>query len=98
MVQFIKARREGGEKISFSSHGSNQKAIFSTMAAADGSLGRSSEDQQDTAVVVVGRRATLDPKTRDSRITQDHKLYISLYRHPSNPKEWALMKRKGTVF
>lgn len=27
----------------------NQKAVFSTMAAADGSLGRSSEDQQDTA-------------------------------------------------
>lgn len=35
--------------------GPNQKVVFPTMAAADVSLGRSSEDQQDTAAVEVGR-------------------------------------------
>lgn len=53
MVQFIKAEREGGEKLSSSSHGLKQKAIFPTIAAADGSLGRSSEDQQDSAAAEV---------------------------------------------
>ncbi len=55
MMQFIKAGREGGKKLSSSSHGLDQKAIFPTIAAADGSLGRSSEDQQNTAAAVVGR-------------------------------------------
>lgn len=57
MVQFIKAGEEEGEEISSSSHGPIQQAKFSTMAAADGSLGRSSEKQLDTAEAV--RQGTL---------------------------------------
>lgn len=53
-VQFIKVGRgRGGEKLSSSSHGPHQKNIFPTMAAADGSLGRSSEDQRDAAAAAV---------------------------------------------
>lgn len=76
MVQFIKAKRESSEKLSSSSHGLNQKAIFPAMVAADGSLGRSSEDQQNTAAAVVVWWGPLrTQENRDSRITQDHKLY-----------------------
>lgn len=49
------------------------------MAAADGSLGRSSEDQQDAAAVVVVAPGPLwtIKQTRDSRITQDHNIYFT---------------------
>lgn len=55
MLQFIKAGREGGKTLSSSSHGPNQKAMLPAMAAADESLGRSSEEEQDTAEAIVAR-------------------------------------------
>lgn len=73
MMQFIKARSE----LSSSCQGPNQQAVFPTMAAADGSLGRSSEDQQDTAEVEAVRGPLWTPKLE---ILELHRIinYISL--------------------
>lgn len=74
MEQFVKGRRKRCGKLLLSSHGTRQNAIFPARAATDGSLERSSEDQQDKAARSSSpTRAVPDPKTVDSRITQYHK-------------------------
>lgn len=80
MRQFVKARKKGSGKLLLSSHGRTKNAIFPAMAAADGSLERSSERRQDKAASSSsGTRTVLDPKSVDSRITQYHKLYFTLH-------------------
>lgn len=80
MAQFIKAGKEGGKKLSSRSHGPNHKAIFPTMTQADGSLGRSSEDQQDTAAAAVVAPGPLRTLKRKLEILGLHRIitYISL--------------------
>lgn len=76
----------------------SKKVIFPAMAAADGSLGRSSEDWQDCSS---SGSSTQDPLTAGpwySRVTGIMKYIFHRPHTHLGPRKWALMNIKDTFF